>query len=66
MRNNTRTRRIRKKGQRPAKDRLPNDDALPGWYWRSPEGQAFIKTVSAQSPVDLLDDPQIGGQREED
>jgi hypothetical protein len=65
MKNNTRTRRVRKNAQ-PAKDRLPNDDALPGWYWRSPEGQAFIKTVSGQSPADLLDNAEIGWQREED
>jgi hypothetical protein len=66
MRNNTRTERMRKKALRPAKDPLRNEDVLPGWYWRTPEGQAFIKMISAQSPADVVDDPEIGWQREED
>jgi hypothetical protein len=66
MRNNTRTQRMRKKTQRPAKDPLRNEDVLPGWYWRAPEGQALIKMISAQSPADLVDDPEIGWQREKD
>jgi len=66
MKNNTRTSRICNRAQRPTKDRPASEDALPGWYWRTPEGQAFIKMVTAQSPVDLLDDPEIGWQREGD
>ena len=39
---------------------------LPGWFWRTPEGQAFIRAASIRSGPDPLDDPEIGWQREED
>jgi hypothetical protein len=33
-----------------------------GWFWRTPEGLAFLRPITPG----LLDDPDIGNQREED
>jgi hypothetical protein len=38
-------------------------DREPGWYWRTSEGQAYIKAVDGTAD---LDDPELGWQREED
>jgi hypothetical protein len=37
-------------------------DQRPGWFWRTPEGRALLRSITPS----LLDDPEIGNQREED
>jgi hypothetical protein len=41
---------------------LPAMDQQPGWFWRTPEGRVLLRSITP----DLLDDPEIGNQREED
>jgi hypothetical protein len=41
-------------------------DEMPGWFWRTAEGQALLRSGNFQVGADPLDDPQIGDQREED
>jgi len=40
-------------------------DKPPGWYWRTPEGQALMESLKHIGP-DPLDDPSFDDRGEED